>query len=221
MSHWARYKPLILTQSAPSAQPEHWLLRKQTGGQPSLTASVADIDVAKAVTASTKGKHIVRATMSSDQSEGEVGRHLTSLRCSLWRRKPIRNPRLDWYTCNYSRLPPKIYLVKQGLLAIWRGKRCHLLKQVQCQVHCHLTRFTPSTWSKLSPIYFRYCTTRAVLNYRFRIPAHRRRMRTRYHRSVHHFSSAHWVFLMGTMEWWYDYVYHHRVSDNLPRALVP
>jgi predicted thioredoxin/glutaredoxin len=61
VSHWARYKLLIHTQNAPSGQPEHWLLRKQTVGHFSLTASVADIDVVKAAaTASTKGNRIVR-----------------------------------------------------------------------------------------------------------------------------------------------------------------
>jgi hypothetical protein len=46
-------------QSAPSAQPWHWLLKKQTVGQFSLTASVADIDVVRTARASTKGKRIV------------------------------------------------------------------------------------------------------------------------------------------------------------------
>jgi uncharacterized protein YjiS (DUF1127 family) len=61
VSHWAKYKLLILTQNASSGQPEHWLERKQTVRQLSLTSSVADIDVVKAAaTASTKGKRIDR-----------------------------------------------------------------------------------------------------------------------------------------------------------------
>ncbi|KIK45374.1 hypothetical protein CY34DRAFT_541846 [Suillus luteus UH-Slu-Lm8-n1] len=75
VSHRAQCKLLMLTQSVASPQPEHWRLIKQTVGQLSLTASVADIDVAKAAaTASTKGKRIVRedVTTSSDKYEGKA-----------------------------------------------------------------------------------------------------------------------------------------------------
>lgn len=64
VSDWVKYKPLILTHSAPSAQSLHWLPRKQKVGQCSLAASVADIDAVKAATAATRrGKRIVGEDM--------------------------------------------------------------------------------------------------------------------------------------------------------------
>jgi hypothetical protein len=113
----------------------HWRLIKQTVGQLSLTASVADIDVAKAAaTASTKGKRIVRedVTMSLDKSEGKDALHLYVLKTALY--GDVGEPSLSeipvW--TDVPAIPANCHL------------RYHLPKQVQCQVHCHPTRSTPS-----------------------------------------------------------------------------
>lgn len=57
MSYFVKYKLLILTQSiCPPWQPEHSLSERQSQGQPSVAASVADVKVA--TTARTKMRRI-------------------------------------------------------------------------------------------------------------------------------------------------------------------